>query len=105
MISQQDLDFSEERKTRQEIRSLITSVRRSIISGEISEESSQIIALTKSFARQQGLKKELIAWAEIRLSNNKKYPSQAGIVEGLDSLADIDDLIAEAGIQLKSEKN
>ena len=105
MISQQDLDFIEERKAKQKIRSLIASVRNSITSGEISDESAQVIVLAKSLAQQHGSQKDLIAWAEIRLSNNKKYPSQTGIIEGLDSLASIDDLIVEAGIQLKNEKN
>jgi len=99
-LSQQDIDFLEEREARKNISSLIANIRGSVTSEKVPE--AQIISLTKSLSKQHGLQEELIAWAEIRISNNKKYPTQNGIVPGLDSLAEIDNLIAEAGMQLKN---
>ena len=104
MLSEQDVALLQERKARKKILSLIASVRNAITNGEISHEPAQVIALSKSLAQQLGVENNLIAWAEIRLSNNNKYPAHTGIVETLDSLASVDNLLVDAGKQLKREK-
>lgn len=85
---------------RKPIRSLISEVHKKV-NHSPDMDPKKIIEWIIDLVKSKNLENELLSWAEIRKMNNEQYPLKEGVCPSLDSLATIDDLIAEAGLQLK----